>query len=127
MKSTLFATLIAVGLSCVGPSSVAIAAEASPDARFGGRWVESNGPTPPHVFETQMVSGRLKLIIAPDMAPPRGRMLFLDRVGPDIFKTPPGDDVSAQFSLTGPGKAHLDLKTFSVQWTSVTSTDLVRR
>lgn len=127
MKSINIASLLIISSIAGSFGSSATAAEANADARFAGHWVEINGPTPPRVFETEVAGGRLKLIISEEMAPPRGRMLFLERVGPDVFKTAPESDVTAQFSLTGPGKAHLDLRTFSIKWTSVTSTDLVRR
>lgn len=108
-------------------ASGAAAADAKADTRFAGRWIEVNGPQPAHVFETRLAEGKLSLAIPSDMAPPNGRTLWLERAGPDLFKTAPGDAAKVEFRITGPRKAHLEIRSYSVKWTSVTSTDLEQR
>lgn len=102
----------------------AASAEAMNDARFAGHWVEINGPQPPRQFETRVVDGKLSLAIPSGMAPPKGRTLWLQQAGPDLFQTASDDAVKVEFRLTAPRKAHLEIRSYSLQWTSVTSTDL---
>lgn len=123
MTSSRIALSIALALLASG----ATAAEAKTDTRFTGRWVEVNGPQPAHVFETHIADGKLSVAIPKDMAPPNGRTLWLEKAGPDLFKTAPGDAAKVEFRITGPRKAHLEIRSYSAKWTSVTSTDLEQR
>lgn len=118
----LSAAALALAVSTAAPS---LAADAK-DARFVGSWAEA-GPQSAGRFDTVVVGGKLKLTFSKDLSPPDGETLWLQRTGPDLFTSAPGDKAQARFQSTGPNTAKLSVKELDIHHLHIFDRALKRR